>query len=226
VQRRRQKLIEEAPSPALDETTRREVGRLVTRALGAIGYESAGTVEFLRGPDGALHFMEMNTRLQVEHPVTEMIAGLDIVEHQLRIAAGEPLSLRQDDISWTGHAIEARINAEDPTRDFKPAPGRILAAEFPQGLGPGTVRVDTHLVPPCDVPPFYDSLVAKVIAHGADRRAALETLGRCLEAARVEGAPTTIPTHLSVLTDERFRRGDYDTGLLAGPPSAARRRET
>ncbi len=216
VQRRRQKLIEEGPSPALDPRTRREVGERVTRALSLLRYESAGTVEFLRDPDGALHFMEMNTRLQVEHPVTEMITGLDIVEHQLRIAAGEPLAVRQEDIHWNGWAIEARINAEDPAQDFKPAPGRIEVAEFPRDLGPGAVRVDTHLVPPCDVPPFYDSLVAKVIAHGDTRAAALDTLARSLAAAKVNGAPTTIPTHLAVLEDSSFRAGAYDTSILAG----------
>jgi acetyl-CoA carboxylase biotin carboxylase subunit len=223
VQRRRQKLIEEAPSPALDAATRREVGDKVVRALTTLRYESAGTVEFLRGPDGALNFMEMNTRLQVEHPVTEMITGLDIVEQQLRVAAGEPLKLRQEEISWSGHAIEARINAEDAAQDFKPAPGHIAAADFPLDRGPGAVRVDTHLAPPCDVPPFYDSLVAKVIAHGATREAAIETLARCLAAARVDGAPTTIPAHLAVLADRRFRAGDYDTGLIAALAAEGRR---
>jgi len=161
--------------------------------------------------------MEMNTRLQVEHPVTEEITGIDLVEHQLRIAAGEHLSLVQDEITWSGHAIEARINAEDPAEDFRPGPGTITRFDFPADLGPGTIRVDTHvLATPAEVPPFYDSLVAKVIARGGDRDAAIETLERCLAAARVEGVPTTIPAHLRILAHPDFRAGNYDTGLVAG----------
>ncbi len=216
VQRRHQKLVEEAPSPCIDAATRATIGERITRALADLRYEGAGTIEFLRGPDGSLYFMEMNTRLQVEHPVTECITGLDLVEQQLRIAAGERLALRQDDVRTTGHAVEARINAEDPAQDFKPAPGRITRFDFPVDRGPGTVRVDTHVAAGAEIPPFYDSLVAKVIAHGATRADALDTLARCLAAAKVEGVPTTIPVHIAVLADPRFRAGDYDTGLLAG----------
>ncbi len=214
VQRRHQKLVEEAPSPALAAGERAAMGERIARAVAAIGYRGAGTVEFLRAPDGALYFMEMNTRLQVEHPVTEMITGLDLVELQLRVAAGEPLPVRQDDVRFAGHAIEARLNAEDAARDFAPAPGTITAFEVDATLGPGTVRVETHVAAPCEVPPFYDSLVAKVVAHGATREAAIATLERALASARIEGVPTTIPVHLAVLADPRFRAGAYDTGLL------------
>ncbi len=215
VQRRHQKLVEEAPSPVIDETTRREFGALVANAVARIGYQGAGTVEMLRDESGHLYFMEMNTRLQVEHPVTEMITGFDIVEHQLRIAAGEPLAFDQAAVSWSGHAIEARINAEDVFEDFRPAPGHIERFDFPADRGPGTIRVDTHVAAPCGIPPFYDSLIAKVIAHGADRPTAIETLTRSLRDADVAGVPTTIPAHLAVLGDERFRSGRYDTTLAA-----------
>lgn len=214
VQRRHQKLVEEAPSPALDERTREEFGDVVARAVARIGYEGAGTVEFLRSPEGKLYFMEMNTRLQVEHPVTEMITGTDLVEHQLRVAANERLGLRQDGIRWSGHAIEARINAEDPRRDFEPAPGRVERFHFPEELGPGRIRVDTHLAPGADVPPFYDSLVAKVIAAGSSRQEAIETLRNCLAASEVDGVPTTMGAHLRILDSEPFRSGSYDTGLV------------
>lgn len=214
VQRRHQKLIEEAPSPVLDEETRASLGATVARAVANIGYEGAGTIEMLRDAAGNLYFMEMNTRLQVEHPVTEMITGLDIVEHQVRVAAGERLSIVQGDVRFAGHAIEARINAEDVDQDFRPAPGSIARFEFPQGLGPGDVRVDTHVEAPCEVPPFYDSLIAKVIAHGPSRESAIETLARCLEQAQVQGVPTTIPAHRAILADARFRGGRYDTTLV------------
>jgi acetyl-CoA carboxylase biotin carboxylase subunit len=214
VQRRHQKLVEEAPSPALDADTREEFGKIVATAVARIGYEGAGTVEFLRGPEGRLYFMEMNTRLQVEHPVTEMITGVDLVEHQLRVAANERLSLRQEEIRWEGHAIEARINAEDPEQDFEPGPGTVERFDFPADLGPGSVRVDTHLVAPAEVPPFYDSLVAKVIAAGASRDEAIETLRRCLASSEVQGVPTTIGAHLKILDSEPFRSGTYDTGLV------------
>ncbi|MBP7147286.1 MAG: acetyl-CoA carboxylase biotin carboxylase subunit [Acidobacteria bacterium] len=215
VQRRHQKLVEEAPSPVLDPRTREELGARIVHALAALGYQGAGTMEFLRDAGGALYFMEMNTRLQVEHPVTEMTTGIDIVEHQLRVAAGERLGIATGDVAWDGHAIEARINAEDPARDFQPAPGRIARFEFPADLGPGRVRIDTHIEPPAEVPPFYDSLVAKVIAHGRTRGDAIETLRRCLATARVEGVPTTIPAHLKILAHPGFASGDYDTSLLS-----------
>jgi len=214
VQRRHQKLIEEAPSPALDAATRGEFGERAARAAARIGYRGAGTVEMLRDPDGNLYFMEMNTRLQVEHPITEEITDIDIVEQQLRIAAGEPLRLRQDGITFRGHAIEARLNAEDVTRGFQPSPGTIGEFEIPVDRGPGRIRIDTHVRAGSTVPPHYDSLIAKVIAHADDRPAAIETLARALAAARISGVPTTIPAHLAVLSDPRFRAGDYDTTIV------------
>ncbi len=192
VQRRHQKLVEEAPSPALDPATREGLGARITAAMVELGYRGAGTLEFLKDPAGPLYFMEMNTRLQVEHPVTEMITGIDIVEHQLRIAANE-----------------------DPAKGFQPNPGPIERFVVPLDRGPGIVRVDTHLAPPDHVPPFYDSLVAKVIAHGETREAARQTLRRALAATEVQGVPTTIPAHLAILDDPRFVSGVYDTSLLA-----------
>lgn len=219
VQRKHQKLIEESPCPLLDDAARRELGEASARAAAAIGYRGAGTIEFLRRPDdGTLCFMEMNTRLQVEHPVTELVTGLDVVELQLRAAANQPLPLRQEDVRLEGHAIECRINAEDPSRDFQPSPGRIEAFEFPEDLGPGTIRVDTHLQAGDSVPPYYDSLVAKVLAHGEDRAAAIETMLRALRAARVEGVATTIPLHLAVLESEAFRTSQFDTRTIPGWP--------
>jgi len=223
VQRRHQKLIEESPSPALDTAQRREVGAAAARAAAGLHYAGAGTVELLRDADGRLFFMEMNTRLQVEHPVTEMVTGLDLVEWQLRIAAGEPLPVRQEEITWQGHAIEVRINAEDPGADFRPAPGRIERLELPVSVGPGAIRVDTHVRAPYEVPPFYDSMIAKVIAHGDTREQARTTLLRCLERAEVAGVPTTIPAHLVLLADPAFATGAYDTSLaerLFGPQAA------
>lgn len=214
VQRRHQKLIEEAPSPALDAGAREDLGRRITQVLQAVGYVGAGTLEFFRDPGGALYFMEMNTRLQVEHPVTEMVTGLDIVELQIRIAAGERLVISQEEVRLTGHAIEARINAEDPADNFRPIPGRISRFHIPHGLGPGSVRVDTHIEPVTDISPFYDSLVAKVVAHGLQREQARLTLVRSLEAAEIEEVPTSIPAHLKILAHPRFIAGDYDTGFL------------
>jgi acetyl-CoA carboxylase biotin carboxylase subunit len=220
VQRKHQKLIEESPSPALAEAERSALGLAAVRAVLRVGYTSAGTVEFLRAADGALHFMEMNTRLQVEHPVSELVSGLDLAALQIRVAANEPLPLRQDDVRLLGHAIEARLNAEDPARGFQPSPGRLEAFAIPTDLGPGTVRVDTHLAPGDVVPPHYDSLLAKVIAHAPTREGALETLRRALAAARVEGVATTIPLHLAVLASEPFRAGRYDTASIPGWPPA------
>ncbi|MDH3284415.1 MAG: ATP-grasp domain-containing protein [Acidobacteriota bacterium] len=214
VQRRHQKLVEEAPSQAVDDATRERLGAQIAEAVAGLRYRGVGTMELLRAASGELFFMEMNTRLQVEHPVTEAITGIDLVEQQLRVAAGQPLALRQEDVRFTGHAVEARINAEDPERDFQPAPGRIEELSFPADRGPGHVRVDTHVTAPYDVPPFYDSLIAKVIASADTREDALDTLRDCLAGARVVGVPTTISAHLKVLDDSRFRSGDYDTGLI------------
>jgi acetyl-CoA carboxylase, biotin carboxylase subunit len=218
IQRRHQKLIEETPSPALTVEQRAELGRSAAAACRALGYENAGTIEFLRAKDGSIFFMEMNTRLQVEHPVTEMVTGLDIAAWQLRIAAGERLTVRQEDVRMDGHAIEVRINAEDPSADFKPSPGRLAAFDFPTDRGPGKLRVDTHLRAGDKVTPHYDSLIAKVIAHAPTRDGAIETLLGCLGAARVEGVRTTIPLHLAVLDSREFRSGNYDTAALPGWP--------
>ena len=211
VQRRHQKLLEEAPSPAVDAAQRREAGRQVCEASVAIGYTSAGTVEFLRDADGSLYFMEMNTRLQVEHPVTEMITGIDIVEQQLRIAANERLAVRQEDVAIDGHAIELRINAEDPDAGFQPDPGEIRAFEPPSGDG---IRVDTHVRSGYRIPPFYDSMIAKLVVHGPDRAAAIRRAEEALDSFRVEGVATTIPLHRRILAQEPFRSGRYDTTWL------------
>jgi acetyl-CoA carboxylase biotin carboxylase subunit len=220
VQRKHQKLIEESPSPALSEQERRELGAAAVRACLGVGYTSAGTVEFLRTSAGELYFMEMNTRLQVEHPVSELVSGLDIAALQIRIAANERLPLEQAALKFSGHAIECRLNAEDPERNFQPSPGTLRAFEIPSRLGPGTLRVDTHLGPGDTVPPHYDSLVAKVIAHGSTRAQAIETLERALAAARIEGVATTRALHLAVLASADFRSGRYDTSAIPGWPLA------
>jgi acetyl-CoA carboxylase biotin carboxylase subunit len=220
VQRKHQKLIEESPSPALAPEERAELGSAALRACLGVGYTSAGTLEFLRAPDGALYFMEMNTRLQVEHPVSELVSGLDLAALQIRIAANERLPLAQAGVALRGHAIEARINAEDPARNFQPSPGKLRAFAIPSDLGPGTVRVDTHLEAGDTVPPHYDSLLAKVIAHAGTRALAIDTLLHTLSAARIEGVATTLPLHLAVLASEPFRAGRYDTSAVPGWPPA------
>jgi len=211
VQRSHQKLVEESPSPVIDETTRRDLGKKVTEAVVAIGYVNAGTVEFLRDSDGNLYFMEMNTRLQVEHPVTEMVTDFDIVAEQLRIAANCPLSITQEDIKLKGHAIEVRINAEDPNQAFKPDPGKITAFEPPEL---DSVRIDTHIRQGYTIPPFYDSLICKLIGHGKDRNAAIKTVKNALENFKIEGVKTTIPIHIEILSAGDFRKGTYDTGFI------------
>jgi len=222
IQRSHQKLIEESPSPALSAREREELGRLAARAAEALGYAGAGTIEFLRSASGAIYFMEMNTRLQVEHPVTECITGVDIVQEQLRVAANQPLSLTQESLVARGHAIECRINAEDPAQGFRPAPGVLQRFELPTDRGPGRVRVDTHLAAGDEIPPHYDSLIAKVIAHGATRDEALATMLAALSAARIEGVATTIPLHLAVLASDEFRQGVYDTRSIPGWQMASR----
>jgi len=217
VQRRHQKLLEEAPSPAMDGATRDEIGRRAADAAAAIGYTSAGTMEFLRDVDGHYYFMEMNTRLQVEHPVTEMITGVDIVQEQIKIAANRPLEITQSEIAIDGHAIEFRINAEDPDRDFRPDPGTISVFEPPTGDG---VRIDTHVTSGYRIPPFYDSMIAKLIVHGDDRMDAIRRSEAALGDFRIEGVATTIPIHQRILSEPAFREGAYDTmwleRLLAG----------
>jgi acetyl-CoA carboxylase biotin carboxylase subunit len=199
-QRRHQKLIEESPSPFVDDGLRQRMGEVAAHAAGALGYASAGTMEFLVDADRNFYFMEMNTRIQVEHPVTEMTTGVDIVKEQLRIALGEPL-LRQSEIQWYGHAIECRINAEDSTRSFLPCPGTITALNIPGGPG---IRVDTHVYQGYAIPPYYDSLIAKLIACGRDRAEAIARMRRALDEFVVEGVQTTIPFHRRVLSMEQF----------------------
>ncbi len=210
VQRRHQKLLEESPSPLLTEDQRQEIGGRIVRAVAAVGYESAGTVEFIFGPDGSHYFMEMNTRIQVEHPVTEAVAGLDLVKEQIRIAAGDPLEIRQEDLRLRGHAIECRINAEDP-RSFRPSPGEITQWIVPGGPG---IRVDTAVYTGYRVKPFYDSLLAKLIAYGQNREEACRRMLRALDQFHVEGVQTTIPLHQRILRDESFIAGRYDTHFL------------
>jgi acetyl-CoA carboxylase biotin carboxylase subunit len=211
IQRRHQKLLEEAPSPALDPELRRRMGEAAVAAARSINYEGAGTVEFLLDRSGGFHFMEMNTRIQVEHPVTEMVTGIDLIAEQLRIAGGEPISVRQEDIQMNGHAIECRINAEDAQHNFRPAPGRITGW-LPPG-GPG-VRVDSHVYTGYDIPPFYDSLIGKLIIWAPNRPAALERMKRALNECAITGIPTTVDFHLRMLDRPEFQRGDVHTKFV------------
>ena len=205
VQRRHQKLIEESPAPHLRPETRAGLEKAALTVAGAVNYVNAGTVEFLVDPDEVFYFIEMNTRIQVEHPVTEMITGIDLIATQIGIAAGEPLGYRQDALRFDGHAIECRINAEDP-ETFAPSAGRVTAWLPPGGFG---VRVDSHMMVPYSVPPFYDSLIAKVIVHGRDRPEAIERMRRALAETVVEGVKTTIPYHLKTLADPAFLEGRF-----------------
>ncbi len=213
VQRNHQKLIEEAPSPAMANELRNEMGDRVAQAAALAGYVNAGTVEFLMDDRGNLYFMEMNTRLQVEHPVTEEITGIDIMEHQFRIAANQPLALKQEDVVFSGHAIECRINSEDPYADFKGSPGKIERFEPPETSN-GKIRVDTHIREGATIPPFYDSMICKLIASGENREAAIDTQLEALRNFTIEGVKTTIPAHLTLLDSEEFRSGQYDTGVV------------
>ena len=215
VQRRHQKLVEEAPSPALSETLRGQMGEAAVRLASAIGYVGAGTVEFLLDDDGHYYFMEMNTRIQVEHPVTEMVTSFDLVKGQIRVAAGEPVTFHGDGNYLRGHAIECRINAEDPYRNFQPCPGLITAYHPPGGPG---VRVDTHVYAGYEVPPFYDSLLAKVIVHGNDRDEALRRMGQALDSFILEGVVTTIPFLSRLLRHPEFVAGKVDTKFLERTP--------
>ncbi len=215
VQRRHQKLIEEAPSPALDQPHREQVGAAAVRAASHIGYVGAGTIEFLLDEDGCFHFMEMNTRIQVEHPVTEMVTNFDLVKEQIRVAAGERLSFTFNGNRLRGHAIECRVNAEDPARGFQPCPGTITAYHPPGGPG---VRVDTHIYAGYTVPPYYDSLLAKVIVHGNSRSEALARMSQALDSFIVEGVTTTIPFLKRVIHHPDFEAGKVDTKFLTRVP--------
>src|ERR1700728_125343 len=211
IQRRHQKLIEEAPSLQVTPRIREDIAKTLKRCLTAIGYQNAGTVEFLMDEDGKLYFIEMNTRIQVEHPVTEAVTGIDLVKAQLRIAAGEQLSnILPEVVSIRGHAIECRVNAEHPEK-FTPSAGRITACNVPGGNG---VRVDTAQYAEGIVPPYYDSLIAKLIVHGKDRAEAMARMSRALEMFVVEGIHTTIPLHRRILEDQEFRDGNFDTKFM------------
>ncbi len=211
IQRRHQKLLEESPPPGVRDRFIRALGKAAVRAAHAINYTSAGTVEFLVDRDGHFYFMEMNTRIQVEHPVTEMVTGTDIVKLQMKVAVGEKLGINQGDVEIRGHAIECRVNAEDPRHDFRPSPGTV-AVFVPPG-GPG-VRVDTHAYTGYTIPPYYDSLLAKVITWGADRAEAITRMRRALAEFEIAGVPTTIPFHLMVLDNAFFRRGEVYTNFV------------
>jgi acetyl-CoA carboxylase biotin carboxylase subunit len=211
VQRRHQKIIEEGPSPAMDAATRERLRDLAIRAVVAAGYESAGTLEFLLDGDGNFYFIEINCRIQVEHPVTEALTGIDLITEQIRLAAGERLTMRQEDVGFRGHAIEFRINAEDPNDNFAPQTGVIEELVLPGGPG---VRVDTHLYPGYEVPPFYDSLLAKLIVWGANRPEALARARRALGEFQVAGVQTNIPFHRGIIDNGAFLQAEVSTQLL------------
>jgi acetyl-CoA carboxylase biotin carboxylase subunit len=212
VQRKHQKLIEESPSPAVNEDLRRKLGEAAVRGALSVGYDSAGTVEFLMDAEGSFCFIEMNARVQVEHPVTEMVTGVDIIKEQIRIGAGESLSVRQQDVCLDGHAIECRVNAEDVDRDFAPCPGKLSTVNIPGGPG---IRVDTHVYAQYEIPPFYDSLIAKLVAHAPTRDECIARMLRALDEFIVEGVKTTIPFHQVALDSKIFRSGDFDTSFVA-----------
>ncbi len=211
IQRRHQKLLEEAPSIAIDPALREKMGSVAAKGAKGVGYYSAGTIEFLLDSDRNFYFMEMNTRIQVEHPVTEMVAGLDLVKEQIRIAAGEKLDVRQKDIEIKGHAIECRINAEDWEKNFMPNPGKVEVFHLPGGPG---IRIDSHVYQEYQIPPFYDSLIAKLIAYGRDREEALARMNRALDEFFIEGVKTTIPFHKKLINHPDFVAGKFDTGFL------------
>lgn len=210
IQRRHQKIIEEAPSPALTAKQRRHIGEAAILAAKATDYQNAGTVEFLLDSDGSFYFMEMNTRIQVEHGVTELVTGIDLVKWQIKIAAGAPLTVQQKDVKLSGHAIECRINAEDP-QSFRPSPGLIEHFHAPGGPG---VRVDSAVYGGYRVPPTYDSMVAKLMTHGSDRDEAIARMNRALNMTVIEGISTNIPLHVKVLQDNQFCKGEFSTSYL------------
>jgi acetyl-CoA carboxylase biotin carboxylase subunit len=211
IQRRHQKLLEESPSPALTPEKRKEMGEMAARAAKEVGYEGAGTIEFLYDKHGNYYFMEMNTRIQVEHPVTELVYNVDLVKEQIRVASGLPLQWKQEDLIPLGHAIECRINAEDPDANFMPSPGKVIFFHTPGGPG---IRVDSHVYSDYVIPPFYDSMVAKLIAFGSDREEAVSRMRRALDEFRIEGIKTTIPFHQRLIVNEDFKAGNFDTGFL------------
>jgi acetyl-CoA carboxylase biotin carboxylase subunit len=210
IQRRHQKLIEEAPSPILTSAIRERMGQAALALCEHVGYESVGTVEFLVDEDRQFYFMEMNTRIQVEHPVTEMVTGIDLIQEQIRIAAGEPLGFKQEDIRLRGHAFEVRVNAEDP-ETFHPCPGKITALHVPGGFG---VRVDSFIYDEYKVVPFYDSLLAKLIVHGRTREEAIAKMRQALDEFVVKGVKTTLPVHRQIFASQEFVESKYTTRFI------------
>lgn len=210
IQRRHQKLVEETPSPAVDERLRREIGRVAVEAVRAVHYRNVGTVEFLLDKDRNFFFMEVNTRIQVEHPISEMVTGIDLIKEQIRLASGLPLSFKQQDIKLNGHSMECRVNAEDPEK-FTPCPGKITRYEAPGGFG---VRVDAAMESGSTVVPHYDSMIAKVITHGRDRQEAMARMRRALDEFIIEGIKTTIPLHKRIFNDPDFQKGHASTSFL------------
>ena len=211
IQRRHQKVLEEAPCSVISPELRKQMGETAVRAAKSVGYENAGTIEFLLDKDKNFYFMEMNTRIQVEHPVTEMVSGLDLIKEQIRVAAGEPLSVTQDQVEIRGHAIECRINAENPQKHFMPCPGRIQTVHLPGGNG---VRVDTHIYSDYKVPANYDSMLMKLIVYDKDREAAIAKMQSALGEVIIEGIETNINFQYEILENEAFRSGDTDTGFI------------
>ena len=213
-QRRHQKLVEESPSPVMNDELRHDLGETLCQAMRVIGYRNAGTVEFFRDQDGQLYFMEVNARLQVEHPVTEQVTRRDLVTEQLRVAANEALSFGQDEVEMLGHSIECRINAEDPFEDFKPSPGEVTDFVPPGQIPRVEVRVDSHVKPGYRIPVYYDSLIAKLIVGGPNRDVARKGMIKALESFGVDGVKTTIPAHQNKIKDNEFAAGNYDTGFI------------
>jgi acetyl-CoA carboxylase biotin carboxylase subunit len=214
IQRNHQKLLEEAPAYGFDEERRRDMGARACKAVASMGYQGAGTMEFLLDARGQLYFMEMNTRIQVEHPVTELITGVDLVAWQIRIASGEKLSLLQDQVKFKGHAIECRINAEDPAHDFRPSPGLVTRFDAPSNNVAGPIRLDSHMQTDFQIPPFYDSMIGKLIAFGVDRQEAISRMQKALGDFVIEGVPTTLPLHRAILNDDQFKAGGYDCSFM------------
>jgi acetyl-CoA carboxylase, biotin carboxylase subunit len=209
--RRHQKVVEEAPSATLTPKQRAKIGEAAVKAAKGAGYANAGTVEFIWTPDGEFYFMEMNTRIQVEHPVTEAVTGVDLIQWQIRIAAGEKLTLAQKDIVWSGHAIECRVTAQDPSRGFAPSAGLLTDVRLPGGLG---VRVDTQIYSNYSIPPYYDSNLAKVIVWAPDRAQAISRMERCLKELKIDGVPTNASFLKIILADPRYRQNDVSTAFL------------
>ncbi|MBN2642098.1 MAG: ATP-grasp domain-containing protein, partial [Victivallales bacterium] len=211
VQRRNQKLIEESPSAVMTPELRKKMGEAACKAAKAVGYTSAGTIEFLLDAEGDFYFMEMNTRIQVEHPVTEQVTGIDLIQEMIRVAAGEKLSFTQKNVEFKGHAIECRINAENPYSKFTPSPGKVTQFSVPGGFG---VRIDSHVYPGYSIPPYYDSMIAKLIVYAPDRKQAIERCKRAIDEFTIEGVKTTLPFARFVLGEQVFAQGTYNTGSL------------